>query len=149
MEIRVCVYEASRAWNYVQFQRGAGTAKHDLTRKSSLCRRLGGFRAVVRLASQCAACSWRPCVHHREQDAVVGHCIYCQAPHDVFGPDDVCTVCRECVLICHPCKTKTVELHCEDHMKVCMRFACLVLGLHASVYLLILSMTHGTRSPCF
>lgn len=59
--------------------------------------------------------------YRREQDAVVGHCIYCQAPHDVFGPGDVCTVCRECVLICHLCKAKTVELHCEDHMKVRMR----------------------------
>ena len=72
---------------------------------------------------------------------VVGRCLYCAEPHDTFLPENVCTVCREPVLVCPQCVVNLsmqqkkqrgvchdskeqkirVELHCEDHfqMKTC------------------------------
>lgn len=55
--------------------------------------------------------------------AIVGTCIYCTNPYDTFSPENVCTVCREPVLVCSQCKLDVVEkqscsgpeFHCEDH----------------------------------
>ncbi len=73
---------------------------------------------------------------------IVGKCLYCGNPWDVFLPESVCTVCREPVLICLKCKSELhqkqqhlremtaaankssdgknafnirLEYHCEDH----------------------------------
>ena len=67
-------------------------------------------------------------------EKVVGQCMYCDRAHDTFLPENVCTVCREPVLVCPECvdglKTKQLELrglndnqnmrvefHCEDHFQ--------------------------------
>lgn len=62
---------------------------------------------------------------------IVGKCVYCDAPWDTFTPRNVCTVCRELVLICNQCKASFKELHCKDHfhLKSCYftdleRFSC-------------------------
>ncbi len=36
---------------------------------------------------------------------VVGRCLYCGDPYDVFRPECVCTVCREPVLACDRCRS--------------------------------------------
>ena len=54
---------------------------------------------------------------------IVGKCIYCSKPHDIFQAEHVCTVCREPVLVCDKCKSDLeekqkcsgAEFHCEDH----------------------------------
>ena len=69
---------------------------------------------------------------------VVGQCLYCSGPYDVFLPENICTVCREPILICPNCKldlhqkqqllrgvstfnssmgvgSVRSEYHCEDH----------------------------------
>ena len=48
--------------------------------------------------------------------SVVGKCVYCNAHHDNFTADSVCTVCRELTLVCGECRTKLRgEYHCSDH----------------------------------
>lgn len=37
-------------------------------------------------------------------DMVVGRCLYCREPYDIFHPATVCTVCREPVLVCEICQ---------------------------------------------
>lgn len=71
---------------------------------------------------------------------IVGQCIYCNQPHDTFLPENICTVCREPVLVCTQCvsdlcikqrslrgmdnvnfndkQTIRIEFHCEDHFHV-------------------------------
>ena len=51
----------------------------------------------------------------QSDSTIVGKCLYCQTPWDVFTSDTICTVCREPVLICHACKEKVQEYHCIDH----------------------------------
>jgi len=46
---------------------------------------------------------------------VVGKCRYCDKPWDQFQAGNVCTVCRELVLVCDQCNSQAVELHCSDH----------------------------------
>eukprot|EP00518_Triparma_eleuthera_P016015 CAMPEP_0197547510 /NCGR_PEP_ID=MMETSP1320-20131121/1852_1 /TAXON_ID=91990 /ORGANISM="Bolidomonas sp., Strain RCC2347" /LENGTH=429 /DNA_ID=CAMNT_0043107329 /DNA_START=255 /DNA_END=1541 /DNA_ORIENTATION=- len=46
----------------------------------------------------------------------VGKCAYCEAPWDTFAPGQVCTVCREQVLVCEACDGRLREYHCGDHM---------------------------------
>ena len=46
---------------------------------------------------------------------IVGRCEYCDKPYDELHGTRVCTVCRELVLICAPCRGKVTELHCEQH----------------------------------
>ena len=73
-----------------------------------------------------------------DDNNVVGRCLYCDDPHDVFLPENICTVCREPVLACSRCLNKLnmqqmkqrgvyhdskeqknrVELHCEDHFQI-------------------------------
>jgi tRNA pseudouridine synthase 9 len=67
-------------------------------------------------------------------EKVVGQCMYCGKPHDTFLPENVCTVCREPVLVCPNCvddlrnkqsilrgledkQNMRVEFHCEDHFQ--------------------------------
>ena len=45
----------------------------------------------------------------------VGRCEECGCAHDVFGPGNVCCVCREPVLICDRCRSELLDLHCADH----------------------------------
>ena len=49
--------------------------------------------------------------------AIVGKCIYCRSPYDVFDPHCICTVCREPTLVCKECQSsgKLMEFHCENH----------------------------------
>lgn len=67
---------------------------------------------------------------------VVGKCLYCSDPYDIFLAEHICTVCREPVLVCPTCiqslvsqqlnsrgldttqQNIRVELHCEDHFQV-------------------------------
>ncbi|KAL3781776.1 hypothetical protein HJC23_009206 [Cyclotella cryptica] len=72
---------------------------------------------------------------------VVGQCFYCNQPHDKFLPENICTVCREPVLVCSKCDAELfrkqrmlrgmddsnlndkephirIELHCEDHFQL-------------------------------
>ena len=45
----------------------------------------------------------------------VGRCIYCNAGWDMFKPGNVCTVCREQLLVCDKCECQRGEYHCFDH----------------------------------
>ena len=38
-------------------------------------------------------------------DGIIGKCQYCSDPHDMFHPENVCTVCREPILICDKCQS--------------------------------------------
>ncbi len=56
----------------------------------------------------------------KKATAIIGKCIYCKDPYDTFSPENVCTVCREPVLVCSKCKTdleekQRPEFHCEEH----------------------------------
>ena len=54
---------------------------------------------------------------------IIGKCIYCKVPYDTFSHDNICTVCREPILVCSKCKTDLggkqpcsgPEFHCKDH----------------------------------
>lgn len=46
-------------------------------------------------------------------DNIVGQCLYCEGPFDVFRPENVCTVCREPTLVCNDCRRP--EIHCRAH----------------------------------
>ncbi|KAL9183681.1 hypothetical protein ACHAXT_004537 [Thalassiosira profunda] len=78
--------------------------------------------------------------------SIVGKCQYCSDPYDTFCPENVCTVCREPVLVCENCqlglhqKQRTLrgiddgekgdcrtEYHCEDHIHL---KACYFTSLH-------------------
>lgn len=37
-------------------------------------------------------------------DMIVGTCLYCREPYDIFHPATICTVCREPVLVCKKCR---------------------------------------------
>ena len=79
-------------------------------------------------------------IKESKMSRIVGKCIYCNGPHDLFLPENICTVCRESVLVCSSCvatlreqqstlrsldknaqQNLRVEFHCEDHyqMKSC------------------------------
>lgn len=45
----------------------------------------------------------------------VGRCIYCDVAWDEFRPRNVCTVCREQLLVCTKCEAEKGEYHCFDH----------------------------------
>jgi len=40
-----------------------------------------------------------------KSNCVIGKCQYCSDPYDVFHPENVCTVCREPVLVCEKCQS--------------------------------------------
>ncbi len=44
---------------------------------------------------------------------IVGKCFYCRCAWDQFT--DVCSVCREPMLICPVCHLEKKEYHCQDH----------------------------------
>ena len=46
---------------------------------------------------------------------VVGKCIECHRPEDRISGANLCTVCRDLVLICQKCKNSIHEFHCERH----------------------------------
>lgn len=50
-----------------------------------------------------------------KQDVIVGQCLYCSSPYDVFHAHCVCTVCREPTLVCTSCQDTVTEFHCTDH----------------------------------
>ncbi|GMH67897.1 hypothetical protein TL16_g04792 [Triparma laevis f. inornata] len=50
-----------------------------------------------------------------EGGEVVGRCRGCEKKWDVFTAKNVCTVCREQVLICDGCEEKGDEYWCEEH----------------------------------
>lgn len=50
-----------------------------------------------------------------EEHDVVGRCIECQVPYDDISGSNLCTVCRDLVLICPKCKKSHHEIHCERH----------------------------------
>jgi hypothetical protein len=58
--------------------------------------------------------SQKECYQH-DGSIVVGACLYCQAPYDIFHPPCVCTVCREPVLVCDACRGQPMEFHCRIH----------------------------------
>ena len=49
---------------------------------------------------------------------VVGRCIECQAPYDEISGSNLCTVCRDLVLICPSCKMAHHEIHCKRHQNL-------------------------------
>jgi predicted sulfurtransferase len=51
----------------------------------------------------------------KEDETVVGKCLYCSCPYDTFHPHCVCTVCREPTLVCGPCQDRVKEYHCFNH----------------------------------
>jgi len=55
-----------------------------------------------------------------QEVVVVGKCLYCSEPYDVFEPGCVCTVCREPILVCDRCRPLVREYHCHNHFR--MRF---------------------------
>ena len=60
-------------------------------------------------------------VSNRESGNVVGSCIDCSAPHDVYSGHIVCTVCRMPVLVCPTCVSNSPtpnEYHCCRHRYV-------------------------------
>ena len=46
---------------------------------------------------------------------VTGKCAYCTAAYDELSGARICTVCRDLVLVCEPCRAGTAELHCDEH----------------------------------
>ena len=51
----------------------------------------------------------------QQNETIVGRCLYCQTPYDVFHPGCVCTVCREPTLACPSCQSEHREFHCQEH----------------------------------
>lgn len=48
-------------------------------------------------------------------EEIVGACLYCSMPYDVFEAGCVCTVCREPTLVCPNCRPDLREFHCHNH----------------------------------
>lgn len=46
---------------------------------------------------------------------VVGECIECNVPYDRLSGANLCTVCRDLILICPVCRESKHEYHCERH----------------------------------
>ena len=48
---------------------------------------------------------------------ILGQCIECQAPHDSYGDDKSCTVCRYPILVCWTCFESSAlkEFYCRRH----------------------------------
>jgi len=46
---------------------------------------------------------------------VVGRCIECESPYDELSGANLCTVCRDLLLICPKCRESKYEYHCERH----------------------------------
>lgn len=52
---------------------------------------------------------------HQQQKDVVGKCIECNIPYDEISGANLCTVCRDLILICPSCRDKLHEFHCDRH----------------------------------
>ena len=48
---------------------------------------------------------------------IVGKCIECTIPYDKLSGGNLCTVCRDLVLICPSCRESKHEYHCDRHRK--------------------------------
>ena len=46
---------------------------------------------------------------------IVGRCRLCDAPHDVYDPAVICTVCREPVLVCAACRARAPAVPVQQH----------------------------------
>jgi predicted sulfurtransferase len=46
---------------------------------------------------------------------VVGKCIECQLPYDELSGANLCTVCRDLILVCQKCRESKNEYHCNRH----------------------------------
>ncbi|KAL7480014.1 hypothetical protein ACHAW6_007669 [Cyclotella cf. meneghiniana] len=46
---------------------------------------------------------------------IVGKCIECHAPYDQLSGANLCTVCRDLILICPVCRESKNEYHCDRH----------------------------------
>eukprot|EP00804_Cyclotella_cryptica_P001299 CCRYP_017906-RA/>CCRYP_017906-RA protein AED:0.35 eAED:0.35 QI:0/-1/0/1/-1/1/1/0/717 len=46
---------------------------------------------------------------------IVGKCIECQTPYDQLSGANLCTVCRDLILICPTCRESKHEYHCDRH----------------------------------
>ncbi|KAL7433173.1 hypothetical protein ACHAXM_003518 [Skeletonema potamos] len=51
---------------------------------------------------------------HQQKD-VVGKCIECYRPYDEISGANLCTVCRDLILICPSCRNRLHEFHCDRH----------------------------------
>jgi predicted sulfurtransferase len=51
----------------------------------------------------------------REQKYVVGKCVECNIPFDEISGANLCTVCRDLILICPSCRNNLHEFHCDRH----------------------------------
>ena len=69
---------------------------------------------VVKVGNQNDSC---PTLQvQQSQRVIVGKCIECQTPYEEFTGKNVCTVCRDCVLVCANCVQKLRgEFHCDFH----------------------------------
>jgi predicted sulfurtransferase len=52
-----------------------------------------------------------------KKDDVVGKCIECNIPYDEISGANLCSVCRDLILICPSCRDKLHEFHCERHQR--------------------------------
>eukprot|EP00984_Skeletonema_dohrnii_P025227 scaffold14341_cov74-Skeletonema_dohrnii-CCMP3373.AAC.1 len=53
----------------------------------------------------------------QKQKDVVGKCIECNIPYDEISGANLCSVCRDLILICPSCHDTLHEFHCERHQR--------------------------------
>eukprot|EP00986_Skeletonema_menzelii_P021176 scaffold33469_cov177-Skeletonema_menzelii.AAC.2 len=53
----------------------------------------------------------------KDDDDVVGKCIECNIPYDEISGANLCSVCRDLILICPSCRDTLYEFHCERHQR--------------------------------
>lgn len=53
----------------------------------------------------------------QEVKDVVGKCIECNIPYDEISGANLCSVCRDLILICPSCREKLHEFHCDRHQR--------------------------------
>ena len=53
----------------------------------------------------------------QKQKDVVGKCIECNIPYDEISGANLCSVCRDLILICPSCRSTLHEFHCERHQR--------------------------------
>ena len=51
------------------------------------------------------------CTSNAQERGVIGKCQYCSDSFDSFHPENICTVCREPILICEKCKSNLSQQH--------------------------------------
>jgi len=53
----------------------------------------------------------------QKQKDVVGKCIECNIPYDEISGANLCSVCRDLILICPSCRNTLHEFHCDRHQR--------------------------------